>query len=86
MTMSYKQALLSKFASRQALIAVAGLGYVGLPLAVEFAESGFRVLGLDVQADKVQRINDGRSYIADVPDDRIQKLVEGRYAQRDLRL
>ena len=76
MTMSYKQALLSKFASRQAMIAVAGLGYVGLPLAVEFAESGFRVLGLDVQADKVQRINEGRSYIADVPDERIRKLVE----------
>ncbi len=74
--MNYKQALLSKFASRKALIAVAGLGYVGLPLAVEFAESGFRVLGLDVEADKARRINDGRSYIADVPDERIRKLVE----------
>ena len=74
--MSHKQNLLGRIATRDARIGVVGLGYVGLPLAVEFAESGFRVLGLDVQADKVEQINRGRSYIDDVSDDRVRNLVD----------
>ena len=72
--MNYKEALLCKIAKREAKIAVAGLGYVGLPLAVEFAEAGFQVVGLDVQADKVQQINAGCSYIDDVSQERVQSL------------
>ena len=52
--MNYKQLLLGKIADRTAIVAVAGLGYVGLPLAVEFAGAGFTVLGLDVDEDKVR--------------------------------
>ena len=74
--MSHKQSLLHKIASREARIAVVGLGYVGLPLAVEFAESGFSVIGMDVEAAKVRQINRGRSYIDDVSGDRVRNLVD----------
>ncbi len=73
--MSFKQDLLYKFAKRTAAIGIVGLGYVGLPLAVEFAEAGFCVLGLDIQAEKVRQINSGGSYIPDIPDHRVQALV-----------
>lgn len=74
--MGYQQNLLQKIADREARIGVVGLGYVGLPLAVEFAESGFRVTGVDVDADKVGRINCGCSYIDDISSERVGRLVE----------
>ena len=52
----------------QAKIGIIGLGYVGLPLAVEFARAGFDVTGFDVDASKISQINAGKSYIPDVPD------------------
>ena len=58
--------LKEKLETRQARIGVIGLGYVGLPLAVEFARAGFDVTGFDVDASKVTEINAGRSYILDV--------------------
>ena len=58
--------LKDKLAQRHARIGVIGLGYVGLPLAVEFAKAGFDVTGFDVDASKVDGINAGRSYILDV--------------------
>ncbi len=73
--MNYKETLIGKIVNRKAKIAVAGLGYVGLPLAIEFAEAGFQVLGLDVEAKKVEQINAGFSYIDDVPDERISSLT-----------
>ena len=73
--MSLKSELLRKFKERRATIGVVGMGYVGLPLAVEFAEAGCAVIGLDVDLSKVQRINAGASYIADISDDRIEALV-----------
>ena len=48
-------------------IGIIGMGYVGLPLAVAFAEAGCDVVGLDLDASKVEALNDGRSYIEDVP-------------------
>jgi UDP-N-acetyl-D-glucosamine dehydrogenase len=57
----------ARLASREARVGVVGLGYVGLPLAVEFARAGFRVTGIDLDARKVAAINEGRSYIQDVP-------------------
>src|SRR5436190_23612418 len=54
--------------NKQARIGVIGLGYVGLPLAVECARAGFDVTGFDIDATKVERINAGASYIPDVPD------------------
>ncbi len=58
--------LVSKIASREAVVAVVGLGYVGLPLATEFALAGFRVVGFDVDPARIDRINHGNSYIGDV--------------------
>lgn len=73
--MSHKDQLLSKIQNRTATVAVVGLGYVGLPLVVEFAAAGFNVLGVDVMAEKVEQINQGHSYIEDVPTARMQPLV-----------
>lgn len=71
--------------SRQATVAVIGLGYVGLPLAIECAQAQFPVLGLDTDASKVAQINAGRSYIPDVSSDVLGTLVSnGRIrASRD---
>lgn len=65
-----------KIRDRSAQIAVAGLGYVGLPLAAAFAEVGFQVIGLDVQARKAEAVNRGESYIEDVSSDDLRRLVE----------
>jgi UDP-N-acetyl-D-glucosamine dehydrogenase len=67
---------LHKVETREAHIAIVGLGYVGLPLAVVFAQAGYRVTGIDVQQAKVDSINAGHSYIDDVPSDQIASLVE----------
>lgn len=74
--MSLKDTLIQKIEARSATVAVLGLGYVGLPLALEFAEAGFRVLGVDVDAHKVDMLNQGTSYIEDIPDDRLQAVVD----------
>ncbi len=70
-----KQALLEKIQNREAVIAIYGLGYVGLPLALRFAESGFKVIGFDVDVDKVSKLNAGKSYIERIPDRAIQRAV-----------
>ncbi len=67
--------LLTKIEARRAHVAIVGLGYVGLPLAVVFAEAGFRVTGIDVDARKVDSLNRGESYIEDVPSERVRPLV-----------
>lgn len=60
---------------REILCAVIGLGYVGLPLAVEKAKAGFRTIGFDIQAQKVDLVNAGRNYIGDVVDRDLEELV-----------
>lgn len=74
--MNYKEDLLSKLAAREARIGVIGLGYVGLPLAVEFAHAGFRAVGFEVDARKAAAINRGESYIIDVPSAAVAELVK----------
>jgi UDP-N-acetyl-D-glucosamine dehydrogenase len=69
-------ATLQRIQARQAKIGVIGLGYVGLPLAVEFARAGFDVTGFDVDAAKAAQINDGRSYIPDVSDAQVGAAVK----------
>ncbi len=69
--------LIDKIQDRSAKIGVIGLGYVGLPLAVEFAEGGFTVTGFDIAREKVKMIKAGKSYIDDIPDSRVQPLVKG---------
>jgi UDP-N-acetyl-D-glucosamine dehydrogenase len=67
--------LIEKIRDGRAKAGVVGLGYVGLPLAVELAESGLEVVGIDVQQKKVDAINAGHSYILDVPSERVAALV-----------
>jgi UDP-N-acetyl-D-glucosamine dehydrogenase len=64
-------------------IGIIGLGYVGLPLAVAFAEAGCEVVGLDVDSKKVEALNDGRSYIEDVPSAALAPLGERLRATGD---
>jgi UDP-N-acetyl-D-glucosamine dehydrogenase len=73
--MNHKSQLLDKVNNRSAVISVVGLGYVGLPLAVEFAKQGFKVIGLDLDSRKVRAINAGESYIPDVPTAEVQALT-----------
>lgn len=74
-----KDLLLDKIDGRTARVGVIGLGYVGLPLAVEFARAGFRVLGYDVSDRVVKLVNEGRSHIADAPASAVAALVrDGR--------
>lgn len=70
-----KDKLINKLNNRSARVVVLGLGYVGLPLAVVFAEAGFQVTGVDIDAEKVERLNNGVSYIQDIPQESILKLV-----------
>jgi UDP-N-acetyl-D-glucosamine dehydrogenase len=70
------QALAGKIRNRTARVGVVGLGYVGLPLAVEFAKAGYSVTGIDVQESKIVGINRGSSHVQDVPDAELAKLVE----------
>jgi UDP-N-acetyl-D-glucosamine dehydrogenase len=73
-------ALKHKILTRQARIAVIGLGYVGLPLAVCFAKAGFKVYGLDTDKDRVERVNKKQSYILDVSTKDVARVVNnGRF-------
>ena len=71
-----KESLMAKIHSRELDLAIMGIGYVGLPLAVAFAEAGFRVTGIDISANKVESINQGQSYVEDIASDVLQTLVE----------
>ena len=71
-----KDTLLTKLSDRRAVVAILGLGYVGLPLAVVFAEAGFKVIGVDPIADKVARVNRGDSYVMDIPSAQLARLVD----------
>ena len=68
--------LLNKIDKREIVVGVVGLGYVGLPLAVEKAKAGFKTIGFDVQEEKVNLVNEGHNYIGDVVDSDLKKLVE----------
>ena len=65
-----------KIRTRRARVGIVGLGYVGLPLAVEFAKAGFSVTGIDISEEKTRRVNAGDSYIGDIPSSTLAPLVE----------
>jgi len=65
-----------KIRSRRARVGIVGLGYVGLPLAVEFARAGFTVTGIDICEEKIRRVNAGDSYVGDIPSSTLAPLVE----------
>jgi len=71
-----KNEIMRKIASRQFVCGVVGLGYVGLPLAVEKAKAGFRTIGFDIQRQKVDMVNKAKNYIGDVVDGELERLVE----------
>lgn len=71
-----KEQLLKKIQNKEIKAGVIGLGYVGLPLAVEIAKAGFETVGFDVVSEKVEKINAGENYISDVADDDLKLLVE----------
>lgn len=67
--------LLQKIQSKKASVGVIGLGYVGLPLAVEKAKAGFHVTGFDIQSEKVEKVNKGENYIGDIIPQELKELV-----------
>jgi len=72
-----KTDLIGKLQSKEAIISIVGLGYVGLPLMLRFSAVGYRVLGVDIDTDKVDRLNAGQSYIEHIP---AAKIAEARQA------
>ena len=85
--MTIAQDLIGRAERREALFGIVGLGYVGLPLAIELANAGFRVLGFDVQQKVVDGLNAGHSHVKDVTDAQLQAVVKtGRFsATSDMR-
>jgi len=75
-SVSWKTSLAEKLLTRSAHVGVLGLGYVGLPLAVECSKAGFSVTGFDLQTSKIDRINLGKSYVSDVPHGDVERLVK----------
>ena len=65
--------LIDKINDKSAKVGVIGLGYVGLPLAIEFTNAGYKVIGIDIDDKKVNSINSGKNYIKDVDDDYFKK-------------
>lgn len=73
-----KNELLKKIENKEIIVGVVGLGYVGLPLAVEKAKAGYKTIGFDVQSQKVDMVNNGENYIGDVVDSDLKKLTENK--------
>jgi UDP-N-acetyl-D-glucosamine dehydrogenase len=74
--MDIKEILLKKINEKTAVVGVVGLGYVGLPLAVEKAKAGYRTIGFDVQKPKVDLVNQGKNYIGDILDGELEEVVK----------
>ena len=71
-----KTELLNKIKNKTAILGVVGLGFIGLPLAVEKAKAGFKTIGFDVQEKRVHWINEGHNYIKDILDIDLKKVVD----------
>jgi UDP-N-acetyl-D-glucosamine dehydrogenase len=80
--------LLDKIKKKEAKIGVVGLGYVGLPLVIEFCKSGFSVTGLDIDEKKIKALSQGKSFIKHIPDEKIEALnQDGKFeASKDFKL
>lgn len=74
--MNHKETILSKIAGNQEVVGIIGLGYVGLPLAVNFAEAGVKTIGFDKNPQKVDSINHGKNYIEDIRDAVLKEVVD----------
>ncbi|MFA5713975.1 MAG: NAD(P)-binding domain-containing protein, partial [Bacteroidales bacterium] len=73
--MKYKKEILDKIENNSVVVGVVGLGYVGLPLAVTFAQAGLHVIGFDKSSEKVDKINHGSNYIKDIRDAVLREVV-----------
>ena len=71
-----KQQLINKLTDKSAIIGIVGLGYVGIPLALRYAEAGYKVVGFDIDPEKVEKISSGKTYIKHIPDEDIQAAVD----------
>lgn len=76
--MNYRKQILEKIDSNNEVVGIIGLGYVGLPLAVNFAESGVKVIGFEKSESKVHKINKGENYIQDIEDAVLKKVVANK--------
>jgi UDP-N-acetyl-D-glucosamine dehydrogenase len=76
---SHKEAAVDRFKIREAVIGIVGLGYVGLPLTLRYSSIGFRVLGFDIDQTKVDKLNDGVSYIEHLASERVVVAREGGF-------
>ncbi|MCM3162581.1 nucleotide sugar dehydrogenase [Metabacillus litoralis] len=74
--MSHLDSILAKIENKQAVVGVVGLGYVGLPLAVEKAKAGFKVIGFDVQQSRVDQVNNAQNYIGDVVNEDLEEIIK----------
>lgn len=80
MAISHLDRLLGRIDDREARIGVIGIGYVGLPVALTFAEAGYHVVGIDLREEKVAAIEEGRSHLRDIPDERVASArASGRF-------
>lgn len=80
---SHKDALIKKFEAREAVIGIVGLGYVGLPLMIRYSGIGFRVIGIDIDSSKVERLNRGETYIEHIPAARIMEAKKAGFEATD---
>ncbi len=74
--MSIQNTLIQRFTSRQAVIGIVGLGYVGLPLMLRFQSAGFRVLGIDIDQNKVDKLSSGKTYIEHISSEKIREALQ----------
>ncbi len=74
--MNHKNQILNKINSNTEIIGIIGLGYVGLPIAVNFAEAGIKVIGFDKNPDKISKVNQGINYITDIKENELQSVVK----------
>ena len=77
--MSIKQTLLKKIETKSSVVSIIGLGYVGLPLALRFNNSGYKVIGLDTDSKKVELLNNGKSYIKHISSRSIKKSINNNF-------
>lgn len=76
----HAEALSQKFEDRSAVVGIIGLGYVGLPLALRFSMSQYKVIGFDIDQEKADLLNTGKSYIAQIAHDRVSKAKENHFS------
>jgi len=76
MNLSHKESLITKLNNQDAVIGIVGMGYVGLPLMLMYSKAGYRVIGIDIDPDKVDSLNSGSSYIGHISDESIQQAID----------